>query len=140
MTYRSVGWRPLFLTSRTRLRHSFRTVKAMSPEPAPSPDAPPPAAAPPPATPSGPQAIEFADVHEDGRVELAHVVPERRGREPATHGHGCARDQRRADGTWRDAAIFSVIAEEWPEVKAGLEARLEDWGERPVLYRSVPSA
>ena len=50
------------------------------------------------------------------------------------------RDQRRADGSWRDAAIFSVLAEEWPEVRAGLERRLEDWGERPVLYRSVPSA
>ena len=49
------------------------------------------------------------------------------------------RDQRRADGSWRDAAIFSVLAEEWPEVRAGLERRLEDWGERPVLYRSVPS-
>lgn len=48
------------------------------------------------------------------------------------------RDQRRADGTWRDAAIFSVLAEEWPEVRAGLEARLADWGERPVLYRSMP--
>jgi len=48
------------------------------------------------------------------------------------------RDQRRADGSWRDAAIFSVLGEEWPEVRAGLEARLADWGERPVLYRSVP--
>ncbi|TXK18781.1 GNAT family N-acetyltransferase [Homoserinibacter sp. GY 40078] len=50
------------------------------------------------------------------------------------------RDQRRPDGTWRDTAVFSVLAEEWPEVRAGLERRLEDWGERPVLYRSMPSA
>jgi len=50
------------------------------------------------------------------------------------------RDQRRADGSWRDAAIFSVLVDEWPEVRAGLEKRLEDWGERPVLYRSVPGA
>jgi RimJ/RimL family protein N-acetyltransferase len=31
---------------------------------------------------------------------------------------------RRADGSLRDTAWFSVIREEWPEVKAGLEARL----------------
>jgi N-acetyltransferase len=31
---------------------------------------------------------------------------------------------RRPNGTWRDTAWFSVLAEEWPRVKAGLEARL----------------
>jgi RimJ/RimL family protein N-acetyltransferase len=31
---------------------------------------------------------------------------------------------RRPDGTWRDNAWYSVLREEWPEVKAGLEARL----------------
>jgi len=31
---------------------------------------------------------------------------------------------RRADGTLRDTAWFSVIREEWPAVKAGLEARV----------------
>jgi len=31
---------------------------------------------------------------------------------------------RRADGSLRDTAWFSVIREEWPTVKAGLEARL----------------
>ena len=31
---------------------------------------------------------------------------------------------RRADGSLRDTAWFSVIREEWPEVKAGLEKRL----------------
>jgi RimJ/RimL family protein N-acetyltransferase len=34
------------------------------------------------------------------------------------------RHMRRADGTLRDTAWFSVIREEWPEVKAGLEARV----------------
>jgi RimJ/RimL family protein N-acetyltransferase len=34
------------------------------------------------------------------------------------------RDMKRADGTWRDSVVFSVIIDEWPEVKAGLEARL----------------
>jgi N-acetyltransferase len=28
------------------------------------------------------------------------------------------------DGTWRDTAWYSVLADEWPRVKAGLEARL----------------
>lgn len=31
---------------------------------------------------------------------------------------------RRADGSWRDTAWFSVLREEWPSVRAGLEARL----------------
>ncbi|MFE6965240.1 GNAT family N-acetyltransferase [Agromyces sp. NPDC057679] len=34
------------------------------------------------------------------------------------------RDKRRADGSWRDSAVYSVIVDEWPEVRAGLEARL----------------
>lgn len=34
------------------------------------------------------------------------------------------RDQRREDGTFRDTVVFSVLADEWPEVKAGLQARL----------------
>lgn len=34
------------------------------------------------------------------------------------------RDQRRADGTWRDAAVYAIIVDEWPEVRASLEARV----------------
>ena len=34
------------------------------------------------------------------------------------------RDRRRADGTWRDAAVYSIIVDEWPEVRAALEARV----------------
>jgi RimJ/RimL family protein N-acetyltransferase len=34
------------------------------------------------------------------------------------------RYQTRANGTTRDTVMYSVIAEEWPEVKAGLEGRL----------------
>lgn len=34
------------------------------------------------------------------------------------------RYQRRADDTVRDTVLFSVLAEEWPEVKRGLEARV----------------
>jgi N-acetyltransferase len=31
---------------------------------------------------------------------------------------------RRADGSWRDTAVYSILAEEWASVRAGLEARL----------------
>ncbi len=34
------------------------------------------------------------------------------------------RDMKREDGTFRDTVVFSVLIDEWPEVKAGLEARL----------------
>lgn len=34
------------------------------------------------------------------------------------------RDKRRADGTWRTTAQFSVILDDWPDVRAHLEARL----------------
>lgn len=31
---------------------------------------------------------------------------------------------RRADGSWRDTAWYSILREEWPDARAGLEARL----------------
>jgi len=48
------------------------------------------------------------------------------------------RDVRRADGSWRDTAVFSVLVDEWPEVRAGLEARLAAFGAGPVVLRTVP--
>ncbi|HEV7741031.1 MAG TPA: GNAT family protein [Pseudolysinimonas sp.] len=48
------------------------------------------------------------------------------------------RDVRRADGTWRDSAVYSILIDEWPAVKAGLEARLAAYGERPVLFHTPP--
>ena len=47
------------------------------------------------------------------------------------------RDVRRADGSWRDSAVYSILIDEWPGVKAGLEARLAEYGDRPVLFHSV---
>lgn len=35
---------------------------------------------------------------------------------------------RRADGTWRDTAVYSILADEWPGVRAGLEERLRRFG------------
>jgi N-acetyltransferase len=34
------------------------------------------------------------------------------------------RDQKRADGSWRDTAVYSVTIDDWPTVRAGLESRL----------------
>ena len=34
------------------------------------------------------------------------------------------REMRREDGTFRDTVVFSVIKDEWPAVKAGLQARV----------------
>ena len=44
------------------------------------------------------------------------------------------RDRRRADGTWRGSAVYSILVEEWPAVRAGLEARLAD-AVAPTLAR-----
>ncbi|MEL4503356.1 GNAT family protein [Luteococcus sp. H138] len=33
------------------------------------------------------------------------------------------RDQPREDGTWRDTVVFSILADEWPGVAAGLRER-----------------
>lgn len=46
------------------------------------------------------------------------------------------RDKRRADGSWRDSAVYSVIVDEWPAVQAGLEGRLAAWGDRAVELRA----
>ena len=42
------------------------------------------------------------------------------------------RHKRRADGSWRDSAVYSIIVDEWPAVRAGLEARIATLGDEPV--------
>jgi RimJ/RimL family protein N-acetyltransferase len=39
----------------------------------------------------------------------------------------------RADGTWRDTVVYSVIIDDWPQVKRGLESRLADLPGRLVV-------
>lgn len=73
-----------------------------------------------------------------GRVKLqADSINERSRRAIARLGatfEGIVRrDIRRADGSWRDTALYSILVDEWPEVRAGLERRLDEWGDRPVL-------
>jgi RimJ/RimL family protein N-acetyltransferase len=49
---------------------------------------------------------------------------------------GVARhDMRRADGAWRDSAIYSILSDEWPGVRQSLAARLDRQGDEPVLLR-----
>ncbi|MCU1437484.1 MAG: family N-acetyltransferase [Naasia sp.] len=38
------------------------------------------------------------------------------------------RDRLRADGTWRDAAVYSILIDEWPAVRARLEQRIAGLG------------
>ncbi len=44
------------------------------------------------------------------------------------------RDKRRADGSWRTTAQFSVIIDDWPDVRSRLETRLSRQNE-PVVPR-----
>jgi RimJ/RimL family protein N-acetyltransferase len=49
------------------------------------------------------------------------------------------RDTMRADGSWRGTAVFSILVDEWPDVRVGLEARLAKYGDSPVTYRQPAS-
>jgi RimJ/RimL family protein N-acetyltransferase len=76
-----------------------------------------------------------------GRVKIQTDVLNERSR-AAIAGIGATfegfvrRDLPRADGSWRDTALFSIIVDEWPDVRAGLEQRLVRWGGRPVTFRN----
>lgn len=48
------------------------------------------------------------------------------------------RDRPRADGTWRDSAVYSIISDDWPRVREMLEQRLAAPEGQPVLYRPGP--
>lgn len=70
-----------------------------------------------------------AFAHGFGRVKLQADARNERSRAGilklgATFEGVIRRERRRADGTWRDAAIYSVLVDEWPRVRAGLEARV----------------
>lgn len=64
-----------------------------------------------------------------GRVQLKTDIRNARSQRAiarlgATYEGVLRRYQRRQDGTVRDTVVFSVIAEEWADVKVGLHARL----------------
>lgn len=67
--------------------------------------------------------------HGYGRVKLQADVLNARSRagieKLGARFEGIARrDAQRADGSWRDAAVYSIVVGEWPEVRAGLLRRL----------------
>jgi RimJ/RimL family protein N-acetyltransferase len=79
--------------------------------------------------------------HGFGRVKLQADARNDRSRAAilklGAQFEGIARRHKpRADGSWRDSAVYSVIVDEWPAVRAGLEARLAAWGEEPVRLGS----
>jgi N-acetyltransferase len=79
-----------------------------------------------------------------GRVKIQTDVLNSRSR-AAVSGIGATfegivrRDVQRADGSWRDTALFSIVIDEWPGVRAGLEARLARW-DAPVQFRDRPAS
>ena len=67
--------------------------------------------------------------HGFGRVKLQADDRNERSRAAilklgATFEGVARRSRRRADGSWGGSAIYSILIEEWPAVRAGLEARL----------------
>lgn len=77
--------------------------------------------------------------HGFGRVKLQADAVNARSRAAilklgATFEGVLRRHRRRADGSWRDTAVYSVLVDEWPAVRAGLEARLAS-AMPPVLAR-----
>lgn len=67
--------------------------------------------------------------HGFGRVKLQADVRNTRSRAAierlGAQFEGIARrDQQRADGTWRDAAVYSILVDEWPAVRRRLTERL----------------
>ncbi len=70
----------------------------------------------------------FEDCH-FGRVRIQTDVVNGRSRAAilrlgAVQEGVLRRTARRADGTWRDTVVFSILVDEWPAVRARLEARL----------------
>jgi RimJ/RimL family protein N-acetyltransferase len=66
-----------------------------------------------------------------GRVRIQTDVINERSRAAilklgATFEGIVRRDVRRADGSWRDTALHSILRDEWPTVRAALLARLGD--------------
>ena len=43
----------------------------------------------------------------------------------AQHEGVMRRHVRRADGSWRDTVLFSILVDEWPAARARLEDRLQ---------------
>jgi RimJ/RimL family protein N-acetyltransferase len=85
--------------------------------------------------------LGLAFAHGFGRVKIQTDVLNTRSRAAiaklgATFEGIVRRDQPREDGTWRDTAVFSILADEWPGVRARLEKRIAASEGRPVLFHA----
>ncbi|BDI24090.1 N-acetyltransferase [Herbiconiux sp. L3-i23] len=74
--------------------------------------------------------LDHAFAHGFGRVKLQADMVNTHSRAAiaklgATFEGVARRDKIRADGTWRDSAVFSIIVDEWPEVRANLVSRID---------------
>ncbi len=75
--------------------------------------------------------LEYAfDLLGWGRVQLKTDIRNSRSQQAiarlgATYEGVLRRYQRRADGSVRDTVLFSIVREEWPQVRDGLRARLD---------------
>jgi RimJ/RimL family protein N-acetyltransferase len=77
--------------------------------------------------------LTLAFEHGFGRIKIQADVRNERSRAAiarlgATFEGISRRDMRRADGSWRDSAVFSIIIDDWPGVRAALERRVEKQG------------
>ncbi len=86
--------------------------------------------------------LSHAFDHGFGRVKIQADVLNTRSRAAiaklgATFEGISRRDLPRADGSWRDSAVFSITIDDWPAVQAGLRERVQKQGAgRPVEYRT----
>lgn len=75
--------------------------------------------------------------HGFGRVKLQADAKNSRSRAAierlgATFEGIARRDAPRVDGTWRDAAVYSVTVDDWPHVRDGLQERVDAWSDAPI--------
>lgn len=78
--------------------------------------------------------------HGFGRVQIQADALNSRSRSAivgigATFEGILRRDMHRADGSWRDTAVYSVTIDDWPDVRAGLQRRLASYDGQPVVLR-----
>lgn len=88
--------------------------------------------------------LELAFDNGFGRVKIQTDALNERSRAAisrigATFEGVLRRDKPRADGTFRDSAVFSVIIDDWPHVRALLDERLDAYAGHPVLFRERPT-
>ncbi|MDP1876603.1 MAG: GNAT family protein [Actinomycetota bacterium] len=74
--------------------------------------------------------LQWAFEHGFGRVQLKTDIRNARSQQAiarlgARYEGVLRRYQRRSDGSIRDTVLFSVTVEDWPDVRAGLEHRLD---------------